>query len=130
MLSNMELLSKISKIAVEDGRYSREGFLFILASLEHCVTKSGQHKHLTGQELSFGIAEYARGQFGYLAKTVLTNWGISKTRDYGEIVYLLISKNLMSKTESDRVEDFENVYNFKDEFSWSKTKPEKFPERF
>lgn len=130
MISNIELLRKISKIAEKDGRFSKEGFLFILAALEYTISKLPERRHLTGQEFSKGIAEYAREQYGYLAKTVLNNWGITTTLNYGEIVYLLIDKGLMSKTEEDKKKDFGNVYDFDDEFAWDKSKPNEFPERF
>ena len=130
MISNIELIRKISKIAEEDGRFSKEGFLFILAALEYTLSKLPERRHLTGVEFSRGVAEYAREQYGYLAKTVLNNWGITRTLDYGDIVYLLINESLMSKTEEDKKEDFGEVYDFDDEFNWEKSKPNEFPERF
>ena len=130
MISNIELIRKISKIAEEDGRFSKEGFLFILAALEYTLSKLHERRHLTGEEFSRGVAEYAREQYGYLAKTVLNNWGITMTLDYGEIVYLLINEGLMNKTEEDKKEDFGEVYDFNDEFAWEKSKPKEFPERF
>ena len=130
MISNIELLRKIAKISEKDGRYSKESFLFILASLEYILSKLKKRRHLTGQELSKGIAEYAREQYGYLAKTVLNNWGLYTTLDYGEVVYILINDGLMNKTEDDKKEDFADAYDFDEEFVWEKSKPKNFPERF
>ncbi len=130
MISNIELLRKIAKISEEDGRYHKECFLFILAALEYTLSNLPERRHLTGQEFSKGVAEYAREQYGYLAKTVLNNWGLYTTLDYGEIVYLLINGGLMSKTEDDKKEDFANAYDFNEEFVWEKSKPKDFPERF
>ena len=130
MISNIELLRKISEISEKDGRYSKEGLLFILAALEYTISKLPERRHLSGQELSKGIAGYAREQYGYLAKTVLNNWGMQTTQDYGEIVYLLIGEGLMSKTEDDKKEDFADVYDFDKEFAWDKSRPVDFPERF
>lgn len=128
-MSNIEMLGKIAYIAEKDGRYGKEAFLFILAALEYALSNLPKRRHLTGQELSRGIAEYARVQFGYLSQTVLNAWGLKMTRDYGEIVYLLIHEKIMSKTEEDRIEDFFDVYDFNEEFAWEKAKPKKFPER-
>ena len=130
MISNIELLRKIAEISEKDGRYSKEGFLFILAALEYTISKLPERRHLTGQELSKGVAGYAREQYGYLAKTVLNNWGIHTTQDYGEIVYLLIDEGLMSKTEDDKKKDFADAYDFDEEFTWDKSRPVDFPERF
>lgn len=130
MISNIELLRKIAIISEKNGKYSKESFLFILASLEYTLSKLTKRRHLTGQELSKGIAEYAREQYGYLAKTVLNNWGLYTTLDYGEVVYLLINGGLMNKTEDDKKEDFADAYDFNKEFAWEKSKPKNFPERF
>src|SRR3989339_692699 len=129
MFSNIDLIEKISQLAESEGRYEKEGYLFVLAALENTVSKLSVRRHLTGQELSKGIAEYAVEQYGYLAKKILNNWGIFSTHDFGEIVYLMIEKKLMSKTEEDRIEDFNNVFGFSDEFSWDKIKPVYFPDR-
>ena len=129
MMSNTELLKMITKTSEEDGRYAKEGFLFILSGLEHTLSKLPKRRHLSGQELSRGIAEYAREQYGYLAKMVLENWGVRSTMDYGEIVYLLINEGIMNRTEEDRLEDFRDVFDFESEFCWEKSKPRSLPER-
>ena len=130
MISNVEILKRISVIAERDKRYRKEAFFFILAALESTVSRLPQRRHLTGQELSKGIAEYAREQYGYMAKMVLENWGVKSTLDYGEIVYLMIEEGLMNKTDEDKKEDFVNVYNLDEEFNWENLKPSRFPERF
>jgi len=72
--------------------------------------------HLTGQQLCEAIRVYAVEQYGYLAQTVLNNWGIHKTGDFGEIVYNLIRIEEMRKSKHDRREDFDDQYNFDDAF--------------
>ena len=129
MKSNTELLNKISELADRDGRYKKEAYLFILAALEYTVSQLSERRHLTGQELSVGIAGYARDQYGYLAQTVLENWGLKATIDFGEIVYRLIDIHVMSKTEQDRKEDFADVFEFDDEFHWPRTSGDELPDR-
>ncbi|MGC3966178.1 MAG: hypothetical protein QM775_02035 [Pirellulales bacterium] len=72
---------------------------------------SGQ-RHLTGGELCDAIRRYAQEQFGYMAATVLSSWGVRSTGDFGNIVFNLIDIGEMSKTKHDRREDFENVFDF------------------
>jgi len=43
---------------------------------------------------------------------VLKSWGIQGTTDLGEIVYNLIRADLMKKSEQDRREDFDGVFDF------------------
>ena len=83
--------------------------------------------HLTGQQLCQAIRVYAQEQFGLMAKTVLNNWGIHRTGDFGDIVYNLIDIGLMKKSKSDRREDFDDVYDFDSAFTaeFQITKPEK-----
>ena len=47
---------------------------------------------------------------------VLKTWGLGKTRDIGDIVYTLIGEKVFSKSESDSIEDFDDVYDFRTRF--------------
>lgn len=71
-----------------------------------------QEKHLTGQELCEAIRRYALEQFGLMAKCVLNSWGVFSTSDFGEIVFNLIEIDQMKKTDEDRREDFDDVFDF------------------
>lgn len=69
-------------------------------------------RHLTGQQLCEACRQFAWRQFGYMAETVLAHWGLRSTGDFGEIVYNMIRVDRMRKTEDDRREDFDGVYDF------------------
>ena len=69
-------------------------------------------RHISGQELCEAIRRYALSQYGLLAKSVLNHWGINSTGDFGEIVFNLIDIGQMRKTDNDRREDFDGVYDF------------------
>jgi uncharacterized repeat protein (TIGR04138 family) len=73
--------------------------------------------HLTGQQLCEAIRVYALEQYGLMAKTVLNNWGVERTGDFGDIVYNLIEIGLMRKSKEDRREDFDDVYDFDEAFT-------------
>jgi uncharacterized repeat protein (TIGR04138 family) len=47
---------------------------------------------------------------------VFKSWGVTKTGDFGEIVFNLIRVGQMRKTKHDRREHFEDVYDFGDAF--------------
>jgi uncharacterized repeat protein (TIGR04138 family) len=47
---------------------------------------------------------------------VLNNWGVRTTRDFGEIVYLMIERKWMSAQPTDSVDDFNDVFDFKTAF--------------
>jgi uncharacterized repeat protein (TIGR04138 family) len=69
-------------------------------------------RHISGQQLCEAIRQLALRDFGYMAKTVFKSWGITGSGDFGEMVYHLIEVGLMRKTDRDRREDFENVFDF------------------
>jgi uncharacterized repeat protein (TIGR04138 family) len=75
-----------------------------------------EERHVTGQQLCEAIRQYAVRQYGALAKNVLNHWGVQSTSDFGEIVFNLIAINQMRKTENDRREDFDEVFDFEDGF--------------
>ncbi len=74
-------------------------------------------RHVTGQQLCQAIQRFAIEQYGLLTRSVFRDWGIQSTADFGEIVFNLIDIGQMRKTEHDRREDFENVYDFDKAFS-------------
>tara|TARA_Y100000588_G_scaffold306033_1_gene329559 strand:+ start:1910 stop:2314 length:405 start_codon:yes stop_codon:yes gene_type:complete len=123
-----ELLRDLEKLVKEDGRFKKEAYYFLYEALQYTVDKMDKthlpddERHISGKELLYGISEYAMDQFGPLTLAVLHHWGVHQTRNFGEIVFNLVDANLMSKTENDCIDDFDNVYDFADEFNWKKRK--------
>lgn len=104
------------RIGQQDGRYHERGYLFVLAALEYAQGKLAQRRHLSGAELAWACRDFALEQFGLLASTVLGHWGITSTEDFGRIVFTLIDVELLARQPSDKVEDFEHVYDFAEVF--------------
>jgi uncharacterized repeat protein (TIGR04138 family) len=106
----------------EDGRYPPEAFEFLhrgLALASHRVhgePVEGAARHVTGAELCMALRELARERWGPLAREVLRRWNIDCTRDFGEMVFLLVRLQLMGKQDSDHIEDFDDVFDFADAF--------------
>ncbi|MFN9367429.1 MAG: Minf_1886 family protein [Planctomycetia bacterium] len=74
-------------------------------------------RHVSGQQLCEAARLYGLQQYGYLAPKVLGAWGITRTDDFGEIVFNMIDIGQMRKTRSDKREDFHGVYDFADGFA-------------
>jgi uncharacterized repeat protein (TIGR04138 family) len=115
------------KLLCEDRRYKLDGYQFVRSGLEYAqeVLELGRAedatlpegevrriRHVTGQDLSQALKQYAHHQYGFLAKLVLADWGIRTTSDFGEIVYNLIKIGEMTKSPEDRREDFDDVFDF------------------
>ncbi len=119
MVQDAGVLEKVRKDIIESGRDSRyqcEAYAFVLQGLEYYLALSGERRHVSGSELAMGLAQYCARQFGLLSMQVLEKWGISSTNDFGYIVYNMIDVGIMSKQESDRVDDFFNVFNLREFF--------------
>ena len=115
---------KLEKIAAEDGRFHIQAIRFVYEGLGYTAKKvASEPSHVSGQTLCTGLKEMAIEKWGRLAKLVLNGWNIKGTRDFGEIVYLMIEHKWMSAQPADSIEDFDDVYDFntvfKDEFKFN-----------
>jgi uncharacterized repeat protein (TIGR04138 family) len=121
----------IAELLKEDRRYTIDAYAFVFEALSYAqsvlemgtptpseaVPGQGEEReapecHVSGQQLCEAIRRLALEQYGYMAKTVLTSWGVHCTSDFGEIVFNLIRIGRMRKTKHDRREDFDDVYDF------------------
>ncbi len=116
-----ELHKKINLICNKDRRFSVNAYFFILEALRVTAKEikrkqTDQSRHLSGEELSKGIRNYALNCFGCMSYTVMDLWGISKTTDFGEIVYNLIDVGLLGKSGNDSINDFKDLFDFESAF--------------
>lgn len=113
-----------SKPAVPRLRYHPAVYQFVFASLRYAQQRLGRSRsrdtddeaHITGRELLEGVRELALEQFGLMATTVFCHWGVHSTGDFGRIVFELIERGEMRKTDRDQLSDFLNVYDFEEAF--------------
>jgi uncharacterized repeat protein (TIGR04138 family) len=106
----------IDEAATADGRYETYAWRFVLSAVESTITMLGEIRHISPEELLEGLKYTASRQFGPMAKEVLNHWGIYNTRDIGNIVFGLIDAGLMHRSEEDSIEDFDDVYDFRQVF--------------
>ena len=118
----------VDEICNKDKRYKPDAYEFVLQGLTFTQKKlkkpafynakhSNVQAHVSGGELAIGLKDFAINQYGALAHRVLEYWGINKTEDFGNIVFSMIEKKLLSKTQEDRLADFSSVYDFKEAFA-------------
>ncbi len=106
----------LEEVVREKGKYDIEAYRFVFEALDYLLRTLGGPRHVTGAQLSHAIRELALERFGLLARTVLNQWGVHETHDFGEIVYHLVENGLMSKTDEDRISDFDDIYDFEEAF--------------
>ena len=68
----------LDSILEQDKRYSRLAYCFMMDALNYTTTRMPVRRHITGQELSMGIRNYAIQQFGIAARLVFEQWGITE----------------------------------------------------
>ena len=117
-----ESLARFEREVRQDGRYPLEAFEFLHRGLEvatrlkHGDQEERGRRHVSGQELCQALRILALQRWGLLALVVLRHWNVRCTRDFGEMVYLMIGLDLMGKQNSDSITDFDDVYDFDEAF--------------
>lgn len=118
-------MTTTSKTITARKRYHSQAYQFVFAALRHTQQQLGravahdpetEEAHISGRELLGGVRELALEQFGLMTQTVFRQWGIESTDDFGRIVFELIERGEMRKTDRDRLSDFFDVYEFEDVF--------------
>ncbi len=107
----------LMQLADENPQYDPQVYGFMREALDFTIKKlkkpaEGSARHVSGQELADGIRQFALQEFGPITKTVLNQWGIFTTEDFGSIVFLLISKGIFGKSDEDSPGDFSGRYDF------------------
>jgi len=116
-MKNPEMKKTLEKIAREDGRFSPQVIRFVYEGLGFTTKKVVcEPEHVSGQKLCEGLRRLAVEKWGRLAMLVLNTGGVRTTRDFGEIVYLMIKHKWMSAQPTDSIGDFDGLYDFKTVF--------------
>ncbi len=113
---NSKFANIVERIYEKDPRYKEEAYAFIMDALAFTQKRMKELRHISGEELLLGIKEYSMKQFGPLAINVLNHWGIKTTEDFGNIVFNMVENKVLSKTESDTIEEFKDVFDFEEVF--------------
>lgn len=120
-MKNISFQEALAQILDEDSRFDAHAYHFVREALEHTIKHfqkplEGPGRHVSGRELLEGIRQYALQEFGPLARTVLRHWGVNQSLDFGYIVFNLVEKGVLGKTEEDKLADFANGYDFEEAF--------------
>ncbi|QDU41004.1 hypothetical protein Mal4_53690 [Maioricimonas rarisocia] len=114
-------MSVTSRSAVPRLRYHPDAYRFVFEALQFTQEQlqrppardpDDESAHISGQELLAGVRELALQRYGLLARSVFGHWGVRSTSDFGRIVFELIERGEMRKTDRDQLSDFADVYQF------------------
>lgn len=112
----------LEQVAETNGRYAVEAFYFVQKGLAMTATRihaeraGAESRHISGQELAEGLRDIACQRWGLLARTVLGQWGVYTTLDFGRIVYAMIDAGIMGRSDEDTLADFKGVFDFRKAF--------------
>ncbi len=116
-----DFASIVDSILSANPRFDRNAYMFMRDVLDYMASHERKNRarvkgHVSGQQLLEGVREFALAQFGPMVLTVFEYWGVTRCEDFGVIVYDLIEAGLLSKSETDSIEDFSGAYSFRDAF--------------
>lgn len=104
-------------------RYHPQAYLFVTEALRQAQELCGKEHvedeesaHISGRELLEGVRVLALKQYGMMAASVFASWGITTTEDFGHIVFEMVERDDLRKTERDQLSDFCDVYSFAEVF--------------
>jgi uncharacterized repeat protein (TIGR04138 family) len=120
-MQKLNFAEAVDEIVHVDTQYDRDAYYFVREGLDFTIRmlkkeSRGAGRHVSGQELLDGLRRFALDQFGPMAKTVLTYWGVRQCEDFGEIVFRMVDKGILGKTDQDTREDFKGGYDFDEAF--------------
>lgn len=121
----MDFEEAIRQLCLKDKRYMPQAYQLVRLSLDlaqknvHGEIKKSKvqpNRHVTGPQLLEGFRQHVLETYGPMSYTLLHSWGIKKSVDVGHIVFNIIGTGMFGRSEEDRLEDFENLFDFKDAF--------------
>lgn len=115
MSETAEFDAGVARILEEVSIYAPDAYRFVAEAVTYTVSKLPSHRHVSAEELLAGAKEFAISEFGAVAGSVLTEWGIAEASDVGKIVYLLIGVGLLSASPEDSPEDFNIAFGLADD---------------
>ena len=95
-----------------DPGYDLEAYVFVREALDYLFQEMKERRHINARELLEGIRRYALEEYGPLARIVLEHWGVYRCEDFGRIVFRMVDRGIMKKTERDSIDDFKGGYDF------------------
>ena len=112
----------LEAILKDDPRYSAGAYVFVRMALDFTIKRlctrdlTRKDRNVTASEFLEGIRDFALESFGPMAMPLFEEWGVRSCGDIGNIVFNLIDARALRKTEDDKIEDFQNGYDFRETF--------------
>ena len=103
-----------SDIVAKDGRFNARAYALLMDAVTYLSGEDG--RNVSGEDVLDEFRDRALDQYGPLAYTVLTEWGLSCTEDIGEMMFNLVEGRRIGRSASDSADAFVGGYDFKEAF--------------
>ena len=100
-------------IVAKDRRYDARAYA-LLMDVVHYLGEGD--RHMTGEDILEEFRDRALDQYGPMAYTVLTEWGLGRCEDIGEMMFNLVEAHRIRRDEGDTPESFVGGYDFREAF--------------
>lgn len=100
-------------ITGKDARYSARAYALLMDCVHYLGREGG---HMSSSDIMYEFKERALDQYGPMAYTVMSEWGLSSTEDIGEMMFNLVEFHRIRKDEDDRQDDFIGGFDFREAF--------------
>lgn len=112
-----ELIKEIRALVRQKRRWPLDAYLFVYQAIDAAQRQVGERRHVTPRELLEGFRTLAIEHFGPLALMVCRGWKLERTIDVGQMVMDMVDRGLMTKTDTDRLEDFADAFSIEEAFA-------------
>jgi len=108
----------IADILAKDARYERDAYRFVLECIASVREEDPlpKRRDFKAWELLDLFRDRALRLYGPMAMDVLGAWGVRSCRDFGRIIFNLVGAGLLGKSKDDKLEDFDQGYDFREAF--------------
>ena len=113
-----DTLKCIEFLIESKGKHTITSYCALLDAVTECANEASRTRleHISGQDLAIKFGDLLLSAYGPMAIYVLDSWQIKNTRDIGEMVFDLVGVGLLFFSENDKIEDFDNVFDFHEKF--------------
>jgi len=108
-------MDAVKAVISQDAKYNMGAYYFLKDALDFTVKRviennDGEHRHVAASELLIGFRDLALQEFGPMASTMMSEWGLRSCNDIGTMVFQLIQEGVFGKQDSDTMEDFAELF--------------------
>ena len=100
-------------IVEKDRRYAPRAYA-LLMDVVHYLSENGEK--FSAEDIMDEFRERTLDQYGPMSLTVLTEWGVTRCEDLGEMMFNLADAKRVGKSDDDSLESFIGGYDFKEAF--------------